>query len=71
MFTRQLTDNYDWWKKIALVCDTIFGLAPKVLQQAADNNDMQKFYNELRQVYRPQKRGAIQLFSPDGNTKLT
>lgn len=50
--TRKLKS--DWWAKKA-----------QELQQAADINDMKAFYNGLREVYGPKKRGTIQLKSED------
>ena len=48
-----------WWKEKA-----------EALQQAADKNDMKAFYNGLREVYGPQRRGTAQLFDLDGITVL-
>lgn len=48
-----------WWEEKAVE-----------LQQAADQNDMKAFYNGLREVYGPQKRGSAQLIALDGVTVL-
>ena len=48
-----------WWEEKA-----------EGLQQAADTNDMKAFYNGLREIYGPQKRGTGQLVAEDGVTLL-
>ena len=48
-----------WWEEKA-----------EALQQAADINDMKAFYNGLREVYGPQRRGTGQLIADDGVTIL-
>ena len=49
-----------WWEEKA-----------EELQRAADKNDMKAFYNGLREVCGPQKRGTAQLLDQDGETVLT
>ena len=39
-------------------------------EKAADTNDMKAFYNGLREVYGPQRRGTTQLLAQDGTTAL-
>ena len=56
-YTREMKSQ--WWEEKA-----------EALQQAADRNDMKAFYNGLREVYGPQKRGTAQLFDVDGITIL-
>ena len=36
------------------------------LQRAADSNDMKDFYNALKEVWGPKKKGPVQLKSTDG-----
>ncbi|XP_048578500.1 craniofacial development protein 2 [Nematostella vectensis] len=56
-YTRKL--KTDWWERKA-----------ESLQQASDVNDMKGFYNGLREVYGPAKRGSTQLTATDGCTIL-
>jgi hypothetical protein len=51
--TRFLKTN--WWNKQA-----------EELQEAADRNDMKSFYNGLKEVWGPQRKGPVQLKSADG-----
>lgn len=44
-----------WWNRKA-----------EELQGAADRNDMKSFYNGLKEVWGPQKKGPVQLRSADG-----
>ena len=45
----------DWWERKAVE-----------LQRAADRNDMKGFYNGLKEVWRPKKKGPVHLKSTDG-----
>ena len=45
----------DWWERKAVE-----------LQRAADRNDMKGFYNGLKEVLGPKKKGPVQLKSTDG-----
>ena len=45
----------DWWERKAVE-----------LQRAADSNNMKGFYNGLKEVWRPQKKGPVQLKSTNG-----
>ena len=36
------------------------------LQRAADSNNMKGFYNGLKEVWGPKKKGPVQLKSADG-----
>ena len=50
-------EKSQWWKEKA-----------EALQQVADKNDIKIFYNGLREVYGPQKRGTTPLLGQDGMT---
>ena len=56
-YTRELKSQ--WWEEKA-----------ESLQLAADRNDMREFYQGLREVYGPQKRGTTQLKTLDGDSIL-
>ena len=45
----------DWWERKAVE-----------LQRAADSNNMKGFYNGLKEVWGPKKKGPVQLKSADG-----
>ena len=45
----------DWWERKAVE-----------LQRAADSNNMKGFYNGLKEVWGPKKKGPVQLKSTDG-----
>ena len=45
----------DWWERKAVG-----------LQRAADRNDMKGFYNGLKEVWGPKKKGPVHLKSTDG-----
>ena len=51
--TRALKSN--WWERKAVE-----------LQRAADSNNMKGFYNGLKEVWGPKKKGPVQLKSTDG-----
>jgi exonuclease III len=56
-YTRTMKSK--WWEEKA-----------EALQQAADTNNMKAFYNGLREVYGPQRKGTAQLLAQDGVTVL-
>ena len=45
----------DWWERKVVE-----------LQRAAERNDMKGFYNGLKEVWVPKKKGLVQLKSTDG-----
>lgn len=56
-YTRNMKSK--WWEEKA-----------ERLQQAADVNDMKAFYNGLREIYGPHRKGTAQLLAQDGVTVL-
>jgi len=56
-YTRTMKSK--WWEEKA-----------EELQLAADTNNMKAFYNGLKEVYGPQRRGTAQLLDKDGVTVL-